>query len=130
MWGIFSLRLAIPESSGQIFFEYKDLVLRQSSTSFKYALENVGQHILKHGKNGCEALYNHLHIADVQFYGCPDASIERLIYLGNVLKEICAVKFKHQFPERDFIIEFYEPEDKQLLEYQLIFYQSKYAYKG
>jgi hypothetical protein len=112
------------------FIEHKDLVLRTSDTLFQYNLEKVDQYILNRGKNGCEALYNHLHIAHIQSGGCPDTSTERIIYLGNILKEIYTTKLKQQFSERDFKIKFYEPEDKQPSEYQLIFYQSKYAHQG
>lgn len=37
-------------------------------------------------------MMNHLHIADIQHYGCEDISRERLVYLGRVLLEIYRAK--------------------------------------
>jgi hypothetical protein len=74
-------------------------------------------------KRSVEATVNHLHLADLHHPQCADVSVERLIYLGNVLQEIYTVKLAAQFPDRKFVVEFYEPPDKELREYQLLFYQ-------
>ena len=37
---------------------------------------------------------NHLHIADIQYYGCKDASLDKLRLPGNVLKEIYQAKLR------------------------------------
>jgi hypothetical protein len=70
-----------------------------------------------------EATANHIHISDVQYVGCPDLSLERVLYLGKLLKEIYQVKLAADFPDRSFVVDFYEPPDKKLGEYQLTFYQ-------
>ena len=70
-----------------------------------------------------EATANHIHIADVQYVGCPDLSVERVIYLGNLLREIYQVKLAAEFPTRKFVVDFYEPPDRKLSEYQVTFYQ-------
>jgi hypothetical protein len=74
-------------------------------------------------RQSVERVVNHIHISSLHHHGCPDASVERLIFLGNVLKEIYAAKLAAQFPHRNFVVELYEPEDKDLGEYQLTFYQ-------
>ena len=74
-------------------------------------------------KRSVEATVNHLHIVDLHHAQCADASVERIVYLGNVLKEIYAVKLAAQFPNRQFVVEFYEPPNKEMREYQLLFYQ-------
>jgi hypothetical protein len=74
-------------------------------------------------KSSVEATANHLHIRDIQYLGCPDASVERLVYLGNTLKEIYTAKLTTEFPERRFIVDFYEPPDQDLTAYQITFYQ-------
>ncbi|WP_298609081.1 hypothetical protein [uncultured Thiothrix sp.] len=70
---------------------------------------------------------NHLHIADIQHYGCVDISSDKLIFLGNILKEIYEAKLKFQFPNKPCVVEFYQPEDKDsLYDYQLSFWQKKH----
>jgi hypothetical protein len=74
-------------------------------------------------RRSVEATANHLHIADLHYVGAPDASVERLIFLGSVLREIYAVKLATEFPDKKFVVEFHEPASKQLQDYQLTFYQ-------
>lgn len=73
-----------------------------------------------------EATVNHIHLKDLHCYECSDATPERLEFLGNTLKQIYECKLKHDFPEKNFTVEFYRPEkDKNdLLEYILTFYQT------
>jgi len=76
-------------------------------------------------RKGTESIMNHLHIADVQHYDCPDISKDKITLLGNVLKEIYEAKLKFIFPERPCIVDLYIPEDKDnLIEYELSFWQS------
>jgi hypothetical protein len=75
-------------------------------------------------RKSVEATANHIHILDLHHAGCPDASVERVIFLGNVLKEIYRAKLLSQFPNRDIVVEFYEPPNKELQDYQLTFYQN------
>lgn len=77
------------------------------------------------GSGELEALVNHLHILDLHHAGCPDASLERIVHLGSVLREIYAAKLAAQFPDKSFVVEFYEPEDKKLQDYQLTFFQRR-----
>src|SRR5208282_5788612 len=37
-------------------------------------------------RRSVEAVMNHLHIADIQYYGCEDITEERILYLGRILK--------------------------------------------
>ncbi len=67
---------------------------------------------------------NHLHIADIQRWGCGDKSKDKLLVLGNVLKEIYEAKLQWQFPDRPCTVEFFIPDDPDdLMEYQLSFWQ-------
>lgn len=71
-----------------------------------------------------EWVNNHLHLADIQYVGCEDISKDKLILLGNTLKEIYEAKLKWQFPDKPCIVEFYIPEDEDnLIEYQLSCWQ-------
>jgi hypothetical protein len=42
-----------------------------------------------------------------------------------VLKEIYAAKLAMEFPDRRFVVDFYQPPDQNLGEYQLTFYQAR-----
>ncbi|MEO0467641.1 MAG: hypothetical protein AAF216_13955 [Pseudomonadota bacterium] len=74
-----------------------------------------------------EAVINHLHIEDIQHLGCEDISADKLILLGNMLKEIYEAKLFWQFPDRPCTVEFYIPEDAEdLTDYQITFWQKAF----
>lgn len=74
-----------------------------------------------------EWVMNHLHIADIQHYSCPDISRDKLIVLGNIFKEIYEAKLKQDFPDKPCTVEFYQPDDPDdLIEYQMSFWQTKH----
>ena len=78
----------------------------------------------ENNRKSVEWVMNHLHIADIQYYGCKDASKDKLLLLGNVLKEIYQAKLHWQFPDHPCTVELYTPEDEEdLMEYQLSFWQ-------
>lgn len=75
-------------------------------------------------RQSVEWLMNHLHIADIQYYGCGDASKDKLLLLGKILKEIYQAKLQWLWPDRPCTVEFYVPEDEgELNEYQISFWQ-------
>lgn len=67
---------------------------------------------------------NHLHLDGIQAGGCRDISRDKLLILGNVLKEIYEAKLQWQFPDRPCTVELFIPDDlDNLREYQLSFWQ-------
>lgn len=71
-----------------------------------------------------EAVLNHLHLEDIQYGGCDDISADKLVLLGNVLKEVYEAKLAWQFPERPCTVEFDVPEDAEdFTDYQVTFWQ-------
>lgn len=71
---------------------------------------------------------NHLHIADIQFFGCKDASKDKILLLGKALKEIYEAKLLWRWPDRPCSVEFYIPEDEEdLVDYQLSFWQKSHG---
>lgn len=67
---------------------------------------------------------NHLHIADIQHYGCADLTKDKVLRLGATLKEIYEAKLHWQFPDRLCRVSFFVPEDdSDLIEYELTFWQ-------
>jgi hypothetical protein len=66
---------------------------------------------------------NHLHIADIQSYGAPDASPDKLLQLGKTLAEIYRVKLAAEFPKIACEVRFDVPEDPDDIDgYQLSFW--------
>ncbi len=74
-------------------------------------------------RESVEWVMNHLHLLDIQHPLCEDATKDKLLMLGNILKEIYEIKLKAQFPERPCEVEFYVPDDDDLFQYQLSFWQ-------
>jgi hypothetical protein len=62
-------------------------------------------------RKSVEWVMNHLHIADIQHGGCRDISKDKLLVLGNILKEIYQAKLQWQFPDRPCTVEFFIPDD-------------------
>ena len=74
-------------------------------------------------RQSIECVMNHVHIADIH-YGCGDISIDKLLVIGNVLKEIYEAKLHWQFPDRPCSVELIIPDDPDdLTSYQLSFWQ-------
>ena len=73
---------------------------------------------------GVEAVMNHLHIADIQYYGCPDLTKDKVLLLGTTLKEIYEAKLHWQFPDRPCRVSLAVPEDDtDLMAYEVTFWQ-------
>ena len=100
------------------FVEYNGFVLREgfSEASLRELSAKNNE------KSAVEALMNHLHIADIQHYECSDKSQDKLVYLGNILKEIYACKLKCQFPDKQFVVAF-DDREQPVVDYQITFYQ-------
>ena len=65
-----------------------------------------------------------LHLDGIQHGGCQDISKDKLLVLGNVLKEIYEAKLQWQFPDRPCTVEFFIPDDPDdLRDYQISFWQ-------
>ncbi|PUA30083.1 MAG: hypothetical protein B0W54_06030 [Cellvibrio sp. 79] len=74
-----------------------------------------------------EWVINHLHLSDIQHYGCDDISKDKIILLGNTLKEIYEAKLKFTFPTKPCRVEFHQPDDDEdLMQYQISFWQTKH----
>ncbi len=75
-------------------------------------------------RRSVEWVMNHLHLTDIQFWGCEDASKDKFMLLGNTLKEIYQAKLLWQFPDNPCTVEFHIPDDDEdLVDYQLSFWQ-------
>lgn len=73
---------------------------------------------------GVEWVLNHRHLADLHYHD-DDESADKLLFLGNVMKEMWEAKLRLQFPDRPCTVEFYVPDDPEdLTEYQISFWQA------
>jgi hypothetical protein len=76
-------------------------------------------------RQSVEWVMNHLHIADIQHAECPDIAVDKLIILGERLRENYTAKLALQFPDRSFVVEFVRPKDPdEFADYQLSFFQA------
>jgi hypothetical protein len=102
------------------FIAVEDLIVREGTKKDdvkKWLDECKGE------RKKTEALINHLHIRDIQYWNCPGATPERLSYLGQILKEIYECKLKKDFPKREFVVELQEGNEDDLDGFMLTFYQ-------
>jgi hypothetical protein len=77
-------------------------------------------------KTRVEAVMNHQHIVDLfsrSHHETPTRDV--VLYLGRLMKEIWQVKLNHDFPSRKITVSFHEDEQKDLLEYQITFWQER-----
>jgi hypothetical protein len=110
------------------------------STVFWPEIEEIGGDVLRSGtsedsirawasqagatRQSVEAMLNHLHLADIQHYGCRDCTSDKLLVLGRVLKEIYEAKLFRQFPGRNFCVSLHVPENPEdLQDYEITFWQ-------
>ena len=102
------------------FTVFEQYVLREP-----FSVESLrGFERQRHGdRRSVEAVMNHLHVADIQHYGCEDITRDRVVYLGHVLREIYQAKLAWQFPERRFSIIFDDSEQANLTDYEITFFQ-------
>ncbi|MGJ8641713.1 MAG: hypothetical protein ACSHYA_20150 [Opitutaceae bacterium] len=126
--GNFSLAVGYAEIFWPEFVLYKDYILRKgfSVDSLEGFEKQCGEN-----RHAIESVMNHLHIADIQHFGCKDASKEKIKRLGNILKEIYEAKLQYEFPEHPCEVSFHQPEDEgELIEYEISFWQKKHKKTG
>jgi hypothetical protein len=77
-------------------------------------------------RKSIEWVMNHFHLADLHC-GATDLSKDKVVQLGTVLKEIYELKLKNRFANRPCTVEFYIPDDPEVLgDYQLSFWQKEH----
>lgn len=106
------------------FVKHNDYILRVGFS--KSALEGFEAQN-KGNRQAVEAVMNHLHIADIQHLGCEDLTKDKIMTLGNALKEIYEAKLKQQFPDSPCTVSFFVPENTEdLMAYEISFWQKKH----
>ena len=102
------------------FIEIDGFIVRDR-TSEKTLKEFVKEYNGDHKK--IESTVNHLHTRDIQYWGCPGATPERVGYFGKVIRAMWECKLKLDFPERNFVVEAYEGDADNIDDFMVTFYQ-------
>lgn len=120
--GNFSLAIGYSDVFWPRFVAFEDYILQEG-----FSLEGLRSFARnpEATRQSVEWVMNHLHIADIQHSVCPDISADKLIILGERLREIYTAKLAWQFPDRNFVVEFVQPEElEEFADYQLSFFQA------
>jgi len=120
--GTFQLAIGYSRIFWPKFVEFEGLVLRVGSFTAETVAGFMQQS--KGDKSSVEAVINHIHIETIHG-ATDDASRERLVFLGNLLKDIYSVKLAHDFPHRVFEVLFDDSFKEHLIDYQLTFFQKR-----
>jgi len=110
------------------FTEFEDYIFVAEEIS-KKMLKNIRdfEHQKDSTPKSVEWVINHLHISDIHHNGCEDLTADKVILLGESLKEVYAARLSYLFPDKPCTVELYKPEDLEDFEdYQLSFWQTKH----
>ena len=110
------------------FIEFEDYIFEAKEID-KRMLKNIRdfEHQKDSTPKSVEWVINHLHISDIHHNGCEDLTADKVILLGESLKEIYAARLNYLFPDKPCTVKLYKPEDLEDFEdYQLSFWQAKH----
>ena len=127
--GNFSLAVGYTTIFCPKFVEFEDYIFQSNDSVCEEFEQYIRGFESQEGSTALsvEWVINHLHIADLQYRGCEDISADKLVILGNSLKEIYEARLAFLFPNKPCVVKFYIPEDpKDYDEYQLSFWQKKH----
>ncbi len=127
--GSFSLAVGYTTILCPKFIEFEDYIFVGDEPIYEEGIETTRGFESQEGSTpkSVEWVLNHLHIADIQYQGCEDISADKLIILGNALKDTYEARLSFFFPEKPCVVEFYIPDDpNEFDEYQISFWQKKH----
>lgn len=111
------------------FVEFEDYIFRCQESGYE-ELKNLVRGFESQERStpmSVEWVINHLHLSDLQYRGCEDISSDKLMFLGNALKEVYESRLAYKFPDKPCVVKFYIPEDQEDHDgYQLSFWQKKH----
>lgn len=126
--GNFSLAVGYASIFCPKFIEFEGYIIQDNAVSEETikCIQNFESNEDSSPKS-VEWVINHFHIAGLQHGGCEDLTKDKIIVLGETLKEIYEARLSYLFPNKPCIVEFYTPEDSNDLgDYQLSFWQIKH----
>lgn len=75
-------------------------------------------------RRSLESVMNHRHVFDHFSHAGGSATVDQILYLGRVLKDIWQAKLARDFPDRTFVVSFPEGPFEDLFEYEVTFWQA------
>ncbi|WP_189398049.1 hypothetical protein [Arenicella chitinivorans] len=127
--GNFSLATAYVSVFNPQFVAFENYIFQTSEPLDEQAIENIRGFEAQEGATpkSVEWVINHLHIVDIHHRGCDDISSDKLIEIGNALKEIYEAKLAFLFPGKPCTVDFFIPENSEDYDdYQLSFWQKSH----
>jgi hypothetical protein len=127
--GNFSLAVGYTTIFCPKFIEFENYIFQSNEPADRQFIEIVRGFESQEGSTpfSVEWVINHLHIADLQYRYCEDISSDKLIILGNALKETYEARLAYFFPNKPCEVKFYIPDNPgDYDEYQLSFWQKKH----
>lgn len=131
--GSFSLAVGYAALFCPKFIEFEDYIFVGDGPIDEEAIKNIRGFEAREGSTpmSVEWVINHSHIADIHYRGCKDISADKLVLLGNALKETYEARLAYFFPNKPCVVEFYVPDDpNDFDDYQLSFWQRKHEEKS
>lgn len=126
--GTFALAVGYASVFCPEFFEFEGYILRGSAAD-DAMIQNIRGFESQPGATprSIEWVLNHIHIADIQYHGCPDIAADKLVTIGTTLKKIYEARLALLFPNKPCVVEFHIPDNPEAHEdYQLSFWQVKH----
>jgi hypothetical protein len=131
--GNFSLAVGYTTIFCPKFIEFEDYIFQSDEPIDEQFIENIRGVESRVGSTplSVERVINHLHVGDLQYRGCEDISPDKLIVIGNALKETYEARLAYFFPKKPCVVKLYVPDDAEDYdEYQLSFWQKKHDKKN
>ncbi len=127
--GSFSLAVGYSTIFCPKFIEFDGYILEGSKRLDERTIKCIRGFESEEGSTpkSVEWVINHFHIADLQYSDCEDLSPDKLLILGEALKETYESRLSYFLPNKPCIVEFYKPNNlEDVLDYQISFWQKKH----
>ena len=127
--GNFSLAVGYTSIFCPEFVEFEDYIFRSDESVDDQCIATIRGFESQKGSTplSVEKVINHLHVSDLHFRDYEDISPDKIIHLGNALKETYEARLTYFFPNKPCVVKFYVPEDPyDYDDYQLTFWQKKH----
>jgi len=114
------------------FIEYEDYIFSTEQITNDF-IQRIREFENQEGSTpkSVEWVLNHIHISDLHHNGCKDLTADKIIILGNALKNIYEARLNYIYPNKPCVVEFYQPDNTSLIDdYQLSFWQLKHEHKN
>ena len=102
------------------FLEFEDYILR--AHQFSEDAMRSWEEATGGNKIAIEAVLNHVHVTDL-FHNDQTGNETQVIDIGRTLQKMWRAKLAVEFPDRKFVVEFDDTPGRDLLTYEVTFWQ-------